>query len=301
MRLEHQFSVPAPLTEVWPALLDPERVAPCMPGATLTSVDGDTFTGNVKVKLGPVSLTYKGTAHYVTRDETAHQVVIKASGKDTHGNGTAAATITVTLTESPGTTTAQVHTDLAITGKPAQFGRGLITEVGNRILTTFATCLAEKLGTPPQAGDASPTEGAAATNPAAQGPTPEDQSTGGPPLGGSEASDLATASPGADDPSGPSGTSGSSGADGANGAASRAATNSDHSPSNSTGTTDTNGRQPHSSTRPTLTAVPNTPTPPEPIDLMEVAGRSLAKRAVPTALALALIGAVVAVVLRKRS
>ena len=145
MKLEHSFTVPADLNTVWQAVLDPERVAPCMPGATLTEVAGDNFKGSVKVKLGPISLLYKGSGEFLKKDESTRTVVIKASGKDTRGNGTAAATVTVTLTADGTATTGAVETDLSITGKPAQFGRGLISEVGGKILDTFATCLAAKL------------------------------------------------------------------------------------------------------------------------------------------------------------
>ncbi|GAA4530587.1 SRPBCC family protein [Amycolatopsis samaneae] len=145
MRLDHEFTVPAPIGEVWQAVVDPERVAPCMPGATLTKVEGDTFSGTVKVKLGPISLLYKGTGEFLEKDEAARKVVIKASGKDSRGAGTAAATVTLTLTEAEGGTHGAVATDLAITGKPAQFGRGMIAEVGGKILDTFAGCLAKKL------------------------------------------------------------------------------------------------------------------------------------------------------------
>lgn len=145
MRLEHQFSVPAPPDAVWAAVIDPERVAPCMPGATLTEIDGAEFSGAVKVKVGPVSLTYKGSGQFLETDEQARRVVIKAAGKDSRGNGTAAATVTVTLAEENGATVGTVVTDLTITGKPAQFGRGMIAEVGGKILDTFATCLATKL------------------------------------------------------------------------------------------------------------------------------------------------------------
>jgi carbon monoxide dehydrogenase subunit G len=153
VHLDHQFSVAAPVAEVWRAVLDPERVAPCMPGATLTEVDGDTFRGTVKVKLGPISLTYKGTGEFVERDEDAHRVVIKASGKDARGGGTAAATVTVTLASDAGGTNGTVGTELNVTGKPAQFGRGLIGEVGGKILTQFADCLGDKLGDPAAAPD----------------------------------------------------------------------------------------------------------------------------------------------------
>jgi carbon monoxide dehydrogenase subunit G len=147
VKLEHKFSVPADLETVWAAVLDPERVAPCMPGAALSEVDGDSFKGTVKVKVGPISLQYKGSGEFLEKDEAARKVVIKAAGKDTRGNGTASATVTVTLTAEGSSTAGQVETDLSITGKPAQFGRGLISEVGGKILDSFATCLASKLGT----------------------------------------------------------------------------------------------------------------------------------------------------------
>jgi uncharacterized protein len=145
VKLEHSFTVPADLDTVWEAVLDPERVAPCMPGASLTEVDGDDFKGAVKVKLGPISLLYKGSGEFLSKDADTRTVVIKASGKDARGNGTAAATVTVTLTAAGTSTTGAVATDLSITGKPAQFGRGLISEVGGKILDTFATNLAAKL------------------------------------------------------------------------------------------------------------------------------------------------------------
>jgi carbon monoxide dehydrogenase subunit G len=149
VKLEHSFTVPADLDTVWEAVLDPDRVAPCMPGATLTEVDGDAFKGSVKVKMGPISLLYKGSGEFLTKDADSRTVVIKASGKDSRGNGTAAATVTVTLTEEGSSTTGKVVTDLSITGKPAQFGRGLISEVGGKILDTFAGCLASKLAPAP--------------------------------------------------------------------------------------------------------------------------------------------------------
>lgn len=147
MRLDHEFTVPAPPEEVWKAVTNPESVAPCMPGATLTKVEGETFTGTVKVKLGPISLLYKGSGEFLETDEKARKIVIKASGKDTRGSGTAAATVTVTLAEEDGRTKGKVSTDLNVTGRPAQFGRGMISEVGGKILDQFATNLAERLTT----------------------------------------------------------------------------------------------------------------------------------------------------------
>jgi uncharacterized protein len=148
MQLEHQVSVPAPIDVVWGALLDPERVAPCMPGATLTGVDGDSFTGTMKVKLGPVVLLYKGTGTFTERDEQARRAVLKAAAKDSRGNGTVNATVTITLTQEGDQTSATVATDLSITGRPAQFGRGMIADVGGKILEQFASCLSDKLAAP---------------------------------------------------------------------------------------------------------------------------------------------------------
>ncbi len=139
MQLEHSFSVPVGIDEAWRILLDIERIGPCMPGAAIDSVDGDDFTGTVKVKLGPINLTYKGKASFIEKDEAAHRAVIDARGKDARGNGTAAAKVTARLTETgAATTTVSVQTDLDITGKPAQFGRGVMVDVGNKLIGQFA-------------------------------------------------------------------------------------------------------------------------------------------------------------------
>ena len=154
MRIDHEFTVAAPVEQVWQAMLDPNRVAPCMPGATLTDVDGDTFKGSVKVKLGPVNLLYKGTGEFQEKDEQARKLVIQASGKDARGAGTASALVTVTLTADGQTTKGAVATDLNVTGRPAQFGRGMISDVGGKILDSFAESLAAELGASTAAGDA---------------------------------------------------------------------------------------------------------------------------------------------------
>jgi carbon monoxide dehydrogenase subunit G len=172
VRLDHEFTVPAPPERVWKAVTNPESVAPCMPGATLTKVEGETFTGTVKVKLGPISLLYKGSGEFLEADEKARKIVIKASGKDTRGSGTAAATVTVTLAEENGRTRGNVSTDLSVTGRPAQFGRGMISEVGGKILDQFATNLAERLSTgekrAAEAVAATGTKAAAGEKPAAE-------------------------------------------------------------------------------------------------------------------------------------
>ena len=145
MQLEHSFTVPVGIDEAWRVLLDIERIAPCMPGAAIDSVDGSDFTGTVKVKLGPIGLTYKGKASFVEQDEAAHRVVIDARGRDARGNGTAAAKVTANLAETGGGTEVTVVTELDITGKPAQFGRGVMVDVGNKLIGQFADCLAGQL------------------------------------------------------------------------------------------------------------------------------------------------------------
>ncbi|GAA0511312.1 carbon monoxide dehydrogenase subunit G [Saccharopolyspora subtropica] len=151
MQMQHQFSVPVPVDVAWQALLDPERVAPCMPGATLTKAEGNEFSGSVRVKLGPVTLLYKGTGTFKEVDESARRVVIDASGKDSRGSGTAAATVVAVLKAEGDTTAVTVDTDLKVTGKPAQLGRGLISEVGGKILNQFAANLAAQLTQEPAA------------------------------------------------------------------------------------------------------------------------------------------------------
>lgn len=149
MRLDHSFTVPVPVDEAWGVLLDVPRVAPCMPGATLTDFDGDEFTGTVKVKVGPIVLTYSGKGRFVERDEAARRVVVEASGRDTRAAGTASATVTATLKPEGDSTQVEVATDLSVTGKPAQFGRGMLADVGGRLVGQFADCLATELAAPP--------------------------------------------------------------------------------------------------------------------------------------------------------
>lgn len=170
MTLEHHFTIPAPVDTVWRALLDPERVAPCFPGATITSVNGDEFTGTVQVRLGPIALQYKGQGRFTETDESAHRAVIEASGAASGGQSTAAAMVTATLVENGTGTAVTVATDLSITGKPAQFGRGLLEDVGKKIIGQFADCLATSLG-PPQEPAGSP-ESAESPEPAGP-PEPE--------------------------------------------------------------------------------------------------------------------------------
>jgi carbon monoxide dehydrogenase subunit G len=168
MELEHSFTVPVSAAQAWAVLTDIEQVAPCMPGAALDSVDGDDFTGTVKVKLGSISLTYKGKASFITKDADAFRAVIDARGKDARGNGTASATVTATLHEEGSGTRVNVLTDLQITGKPAQFGRGVMADVGNKLIGQFADCLAGRLGAsqpPLVTADAQPAPATSADRP----------------------------------------------------------------------------------------------------------------------------------------
>ena len=236
MKLEHDFTVPATLDEAWAVLLDVEKVAPCMPGATLTSVDGDNFTGTVKVKVGPIQVTYKGQASFVEKDDAAHRVVIEASGKEARGSGTAAATVTAVLTADGSRTKASVVTDLNITGRPAQFGRGVMADVGAKLIGQFADCLADELGGgQSEAPAATPTPAAAPKTSATSATTTSDSTTTLPPTT-SATPEAAPAPP---------------------------------------------------------TPLPPQPTAPrkqaEPIDLLDVAGGSIAKRLAPVALVVLLL------------
>ncbi|HUJ05818.1 MAG TPA: SRPBCC domain-containing protein [Streptosporangiaceae bacterium] len=166
MELEHSFTVPVPKNRAWDVLLDVERVAPCMPGATLDSVDGDEIHGRIKVKVGPINMMYAGTARFIEKDAEAGVVTLEASGKETKGAGTAAASVRSTLEDRGHETHVTVLTTLSVTGKPAQFGRGVMNEVGGKLLTIFAANLAAALAQD-EAGAAGRGNGAAGTPPAA--------------------------------------------------------------------------------------------------------------------------------------
>jgi carbon monoxide dehydrogenase subunit G len=163
MELEHSFTVPVPRSRAWDVLLDVERVAPCMPGATIDSVDGDEIRGKIKVKVGPINMTYAGIARFVEKDKESGVVRLEASGKETRGAGTATASVRSELQDRGDQTDVVVLTTLNVTGKPAQFGRGVMNEVGGKLLTIFATNLAALLAEPegaatePAAADATPT------------------------------------------------------------------------------------------------------------------------------------------------
>ncbi len=145
MELTHSFTVPTSVDDAWALFMDLERVGGCFPGATVTEVTDDGFSGTVKVKLGPIALVYAGSGSFVERDDVAHHAVIEAKGKDKRGNGTAGATVTIQLTGSGDGTRADVVTDLAVTGKPAQFGRGVMQDVSDKLLQAFVACIEKQL------------------------------------------------------------------------------------------------------------------------------------------------------------
>jgi carbon monoxide dehydrogenase subunit G len=171
MELEHSFTIPVPPEQAWQVLLDVERIAPCMPGATVDSVDGDTISGRIKVKVGPVALTYSGKARFVERDDQGLSVTLEASGKETRGSGTASAKVRSSLRDEGGQTRVVVNTTMSVTGRPAQFGRGVMAEVGGKIIERFAGNLAALLagGAEQAAGNGSPAGGAAAGDTAGGG------------------------------------------------------------------------------------------------------------------------------------
>lgn len=158
MKLEHSFLVPVDVEQAWAVLTDIAAIAPCMPGAAVTSIDGDDFTGTVEVKLGPIRMKYQGNATFVAKDSEAHRAIIDARGRDAKGNGTAAAQVTAQCVEHGDSTRVDVITDLNITGRPAQFGRAVMEDVGNKLIGQFSQCLASTLasGTLSPDGDDNP-------------------------------------------------------------------------------------------------------------------------------------------------
>jgi carbon monoxide dehydrogenase subunit G len=142
MRLENEFTVPVPVPQAWQTLLDVQRIAPCMPGAVVDRVEGDKVAGKLKVKLGPVLVSYSGTARFAEKDERGHRVVLEANGTEVRGSGTASATIQTQLHEQDSVTRVRVVTDLNVTGKAAQLGQGVMGDVAAKLVDQFAGCLA---------------------------------------------------------------------------------------------------------------------------------------------------------------
>jgi uncharacterized protein len=211
MELTHEFTVPVPVQEAWDHFQDIASVAQCFPGAQVTSVEDTTFQGSVKVKLGPISLVYNGSGTFTEKDETAHRFVVDAKGKDKRGNGTAGAKVTLAMTPNGESTDVKVDTDLAITGKPAQFGRGVMQDVSDKLLNQFVACLEQRMAreepveepaapAPAVASEVTPDPGAPVSEPeAAAAVTPDPAApvapAAGPPAPAAAAAPAASAPP----------------------------------------------------------------------------------------------------------
>jgi carbon monoxide dehydrogenase subunit G len=204
MELSNVFTVAVPVDEAWRVITDLERIAPCMPGAQLQEVEGDEYRGIVKIKVGPITAQYKGVASFLQQDPAGYRAVLKAEGRDTRGQGNASATITAQLVaEGDSSTQITVDTDLTITGKVAQFGRGVLADVSTKLIGQFADSLNAEL-TSGDAGGAAPAADApadgAADAPAASAPAASEAAAAAPkpaPVAEPEAttSTVATAAP----------------------------------------------------------------------------------------------------------
>ncbi|MEV0911817.1 SRPBCC family protein [Streptomyces hokutonensis] len=173
MKIDNEFSVGVPVERAWQALTDLEALAPCMPGAELTGVDGDIHRGKVRVKVGPMVSQFAGTARFVERDEAAHHAVISAAGKDMRGGGNASATVDARLRGEGSGTVVTVSTDLNISGRLAQFGSGMIKEISEKLFAQFvANVETQLLATQDQPEEVPTAEAAAEPVSVAPPPTP---------------------------------------------------------------------------------------------------------------------------------
>jgi carbon monoxide dehydrogenase subunit G len=167
--LNHTFSVNVPIAEAWNVLTNVERIAPCLPGAQLQEIEGETYRGAVKVKVGPIQAQFKGQASFVEKDDVNYKAVLKGEGRDTGGKGNASAIITAQLTAIDASSTqVNVNTDLSITGKVAQFGRGALADVSDKLLAQFSDNLNNLIASEPTAATAPAPAPAAPTDDAAQ-------------------------------------------------------------------------------------------------------------------------------------
>lgn len=148
MKIENSFTVDAPIAEAWVLLTDLAEIAPCLPGAKLTDETDGVYSGGVKIKVGPVTAEYKGSAEFVQKDDDAYRAVIDGKGRDTRGAGNAQATITAQMTAVGDKTQVDIETDLKVSGKVAQFGRGVMQDVSTKLMGQFADCLESKIGEP---------------------------------------------------------------------------------------------------------------------------------------------------------
>jgi uncharacterized protein len=168
MKLENEFTVPAPVERAWEVLLDVERVAPCLPGAAIEGSEGDAHAGTMTIKIGPITARYRGTVKIEQADEADRRAVMRAQARDSRGQGTAAATITSTMEAVEGGTRVHVETDMRVTGPAAQFGRGVMQDVSAKLMGRFADCLAEEIA----GGAPAPEAAVQATGPRSPAATP---------------------------------------------------------------------------------------------------------------------------------
>lgn len=203
MDLRHEFTVAVPIADAWRILTDLERIAPCLPGAQLTEVEGDTYRGHVGVKVGPVVAQFKGQASFIERNDATYTAALKGEGRDTGGKGNASAIITASLTsESATSTRCNVHTDLTISGKVAQFGRGALADVSDKLLAQFVDNLNKLIA----AGNVNTAAAPAAATPspsATPSPAPTPSAPVAPPAPAPAASTPAASAPAASTPAAP--------------------------------------------------------------------------------------------------
>jgi len=278
--LSNDFRVGVPVDEAWKVLTDVERIAPCMPGAQLQEIEGDEYRGVVKVKVGPITAQYKGAARFVERDEAGHRAVLRAEGRETRGQGNANATITAQLEPDGDGTKISVLTDLMITGRVAQFGRGVLADVSAKLLGQFAGCLESKLLAGDEGGAAGEPSSEAATSAASVAAAPRDIASEG------AAATLETdVAEGATWP----GRTGSSASSGPLAPATEAKT--------ATGTDDSEGARAKGTSGPSVRVVDSPEA--KPVDLIEAAGAPVARRVAPAIVALTVLW-LLSVFLRRR-
>jgi uncharacterized protein len=292
MELTNEFTVGVPVDRAWAVLTDVELIAPCLPGAQLQEVEGDEYRGVVKVKVGPITAQYKGAARFLERDEAGHRAVLRAEGRDTRGQGNANATITAVLTPTGEGTSVSVVTDLTITGRVAQFGRGVLADVSTKLLGQFADCLQTKLLAGEESGataghdggEAGSASGGAGGGGGSSASAPSASAAGGP-------RDIASEGAAATLQDVPQGASwpGQAASSGPTATTAEAATASSG---------DADRARANGTSGPSIRVVDSAE--PEPVDLLEAAGAPVAKRLAPAVIGLTILWLLSLFVRRRR-
>lgn len=281
MKIENEFTVSVPIERAWEVLTDLEGIAPCMPGAQLTGVEGETYSGKLRVKVGPVISDFAGTATFTSKDETAHRAVIDAKGRDARGAGNASASIAASLRPDGDRTVVSVETDLRIAGKLAQFGNRMIAQVSEKLLGQFVDCLESKLAAESASPAASSSDEATEQSATASA----DTSAGTPSVGAG--SDGITGGPSAGASGGASGGAAGAASGAPSGAAAGAASGAAAGGAFAGAAGGASGRAAAGSRTMGVSAEP------EPVDLVKLAGGTVAKRVVPVVGAVILIALVI--------